>query len=635
MNIIIRFLVGVVLLFSIGSCLDENPVYTTNSKIVFASENSAQMALNGVYGLMAVQGSFAQILPEINTYSSGLCWSSFNPSVTSCQYTNGTIPVENEINNLMWGALYQAIANCNEFIRGCENENSGKWTSKLNMIAQAKFLRAVCFYQLFTLYGPIPLRLEPSTLENVAKPRASYQETVDQILSDWTEAAIGLETGMKTVSGKPIPPTRFAAYAYMAKLYWLLGCQSWANEQGDLWATTVLKKSWPEMQSSVSYFQKAKQYGDSVLLKGGFELEPNFNTLFGGKRLEFSKEFVFVLPATANTTENVAYNSLHWTFSPQNSSPGESWGRSQPNKAFFDWAHGTYQDDPRLKATFITEWTRYVNKVPSDIRDWSYPIVKGNKTDTIGWKDTVYVVGLPPVRVPIVKVVFKELGRINYSDFSKYQDPTNPKIEELDSVVRVAFSRTKGPNSWNINDWAYFGKHFTTDCSGRYANNNLYIYRYADFLLLMADVENELGNAGKAMELANKVLARARNSKVPAALHPIDWAGLTQQQIREKVFHERLFELVAEYDGFIDSRRRGINWRKSLLERNNNHHITRACYEHGLKNNYTAYWREYWYPNDGKEDWETFLIRNQLIPIPRMEISSNNMISNENQNPGY
>ena len=43
-----------------GSCLDEDPKYTTNSKVVYSSEQSAQMALNGIYGLMAVQGSVLQ-----------------------------------------------------------------------------------------------------------------------------------------------------------------------------------------------------------------------------------------------------------------------------------------------------------------------------------------------------------------------------------------------------------------------------------------------------------------------------------------------------------------------------------------------------------------------------------------------
>ena len=58
----IIYLLLVLVMF--GACMDEDPEYTTNSKVVYSSEQSAQMALNGIYGLMAVQGSFAQLLPK-------------------------------------------------------------------------------------------------------------------------------------------------------------------------------------------------------------------------------------------------------------------------------------------------------------------------------------------------------------------------------------------------------------------------------------------------------------------------------------------------------------------------------------------------------------------------------------------
>ena len=68
----------------------------------------------------------------------------------------------------------------------------------------------------------------------------------------------------------------------------------------------------------------------------------------------------------------------------------------------------------------------------------------------------------------------------------------------------------------------------TNDCSGRYANNNLYVYRFADFLLLMADVENELGKTGTAVSLVIRVLSRARASVKPASTYPKDLsAGLS------------------------------------------------------------------------------------------------------------
>lgn len=62
------------------------------------------------------------------------------------------------------------------------------------------------------------------------------------------------------------------------------------------------------------------------------------------------------------------------------------------------------------------------------------------------------------------------------------------------------------------------------------------VYRYAEMLLLMADVYNELGDKNKAISLANEVLARARRSATTTApsVEPKDWpTSLTTEQVRE------------------------------------------------------------------------------------------------------
>ena len=187
-----------------------------------------------------------------------------------------------------------------------------------------------------------------------------------------------------------------------------------AAEQGDAWASGQLKQEWPEMQSSHTYFTQAKEYGDSVFLENVFDLESDFRTLFGGERLSFSKEFVFVIDATMNTTENVGYNSLHWTFSPQNSSVGESWGRTQPSKAFYNWARGTYQGDPRLDYTFISKWYKYINGAESDELQTAYPLVSKQVNDTT-WVDSVVRPGRPPIKVPVVTTTRQIVDSINYT----------------------------------------------------------------------------------------------------------------------------------------------------------------------------------------------------------------------------
>ena len=158
----------------------------------------------------------------------------------------------------------------------------------------------------------------------------------------------------------------------------------------------------------------------------------------------------------------------------------------------------------------------------------AYPYVGKTINDTT-WVDSIVKPGRPPIKVPVVTTRKVLVDSIDYVK-GNYEDPTNPKVEELDSLLRVTYCQTKGPSDWNINDWPYFGKYMTNDCSGRYANNNLYVYRYADFLLLMADVENELGDKGTAISLVNRVLQRARNSAKPASVYPKDLPATMSQE---------------------------------------------------------------------------------------------------------
>ena len=122
------------------------------------------------------------------------------------------------------------------------------------------------------------------------------------------------------------------------------------------------------------YFRQAKVYGDSVFQAGVFRLEPNFRTLFGGNRLPISDEFVFVIDATMNTTENVGYNSLHWTFSPAKLLTGRDLGPRPTEQGVLQLGNGVLiKTTPRLDATFMTQWYKYVNGAESTELQVSYP----------------------------------------------------------------------------------------------------------------------------------------------------------------------------------------------------------------------------------------------------------------------
>lgn len=141
---------------------------------------------------------------------------------------------------------------------------------------------------------------------------------------------------------------------------------------------------------------------------------------------------------------------------------------------------------------------------------------------------------------------------------------------------------------------------------------NYVVLRYADLLLMLSEIENELNGPADAYQYVNEVLGRARgNGAVPA-----DWSGLDQDQFREAIMAEYRFELYGEGHEWFNDRRRGYEWFKShVIEPHNN-------------------LAEY----DFTEEHDVLILdnpRNILMPIPLSEITANPNITNADQNPGY
>ena len=94
---------------------------------------------------------------------------------------------------------------------------------------------------------------------------------------------------------------------------------------------------------------------------------------------------------------------------------------------------------------------------------------------------------------------------------------------------------------------------------------NFIVYRYADLLLMLAEISNELNN-GEQMEYVTEVLNRAG-----VAPHLQYYQG--QDAFREAIMKEYAFELIGEGHDAFNNRRRGYEWFKShVIDVHNNYH---------------------------------------------------------------
>lgn len=122
---------------------------------------------------------------------------------------------------------------------------------------------------------------------------------------------------------------------------------------------------------------------------------------------------------------------------------------------------------------------------------------------------------------------------------------------------------------------------------------NWVVTRFADVLLMKAEALNELGRTTDAEVPLYRVRSRAGLTDRSTI------EGLTKDQMREKIFHERRIELAFEGHRWYDLVRRGYD-----------------------------YAREFFY-SIGKTN---FTQKNMLFPIPLEEMEANELLE---QNPGY
>lgn len=564
------------LAISVASCektLEENPKYTINNVTAFESEETANMVLMGCYAFLTDYNAYGQAIQETVVGPTGLIFGQ-NNNVNYVEFASLNVTETNGTIGQVWSGYYKVISECNYFISSLE-KSSLSTEYKNQALGEAKFIRALCYFNLANLFGGVPLRLDPTNSDNINMSRPSREDVYKLVEEDWIFAAEHLSANK--ISGRA---SKYAAYAYLTKLYWTLGSL--------------------DNTPSSPYWAKAKETGDIVLTSGGFDLESNFANLFKVYSVN-SPESIFQINFSSST--NGFGNRGNWIFSASNSSnPGISWARYRASKPYYDHFRGTYPDDPRLEATFGTK-IKLIKTNGNILYTYPYYYTTANANTVIA--DSV--------------------------DYSVAPDPTNPSVDVLSEVLKTNFINS-GSRDFG---WPFFIKQFDASATAQNSKKNLMIYRYADFLLIMADVENELRpNNPLALTYLNKVLNRARTSKANAIYPKAVSAGISQNQLREMIFNERLFELAGEFDMFMDVRRRGVEFFKKVIDRHDNHHITKAqvLFNKSAGNNLS--FMDYLIL-DGINDVNDFLKKNLLLPIPRNEISNNEGISDTDQNYGY
>jgi len=240
----------------------------------------------------------------------------------------------NPILTSVWTELYRLIHRANGVIvKGADIAMDE--TLKKRYIAEARFLRAWAYFQLYQFWGGVPLYTQYAETINDTKPKSPAADIYNFIVSE----LIAIQSDLpQSYSGNDLGrASRIAAQTLLAKTY-LLNLD-YTNAK-------------PLLESVIDY-------GESV--SGGNPLMDDYFDNFR-EETEYNKESIWEVSYTSNGNYN-------WDADGNTSGPNDSWIRSQEYSAI-GWRNlipsnkllaEFEDDDPRLKFNFYFTGDTYGN----------------------------------------------------------------------------------------------------------------------------------------------------------------------------------------------------------------------------------------------------------------------------------
>ena len=515
-----------------SSCdLEENPPFLDES--VYTDPDIVISALDGIYAALTTYNAQERRIFVLNGYSGFFNTRKQGGNINNPNNQNlfSLKPRQNEADvAAMWAGLYTTISRANAAIANIPPTDPSIATQDeliLNDVyGQALFIRSWSYFSLVRLFGDVPLWTQLPSSDNFMIGLSDSKDVYLQILADAELANTYINGAAGAYYVK-----RYAAEMLISKVHMTLA----TNPQ-------LVHDSLASLDFWQEAYDSAKEVHNAAEFEGQYALVPDYSSLFTLEN-ENSTESIFEVQIS-----QVASNSqMGRNYTPNNYKAGQAFGWFTVNADIYDDHALTYPGDPRLEATYLSDYT--------------------NNNPTNNW------FGSPQKTWP---------------------------------------SRTRG-NFRNSHPFLF--KYAVKDIthSNQYDDKNIVIYRYAELLLMLAEISNELGNSGEALGYVTQVLSRVG---LPNTLY----AGADQNSFRDLIMKEYRYELLGEGEDAHNNRRRGFDYFLSnVIIPHNTHGPLISGFPGQATNNM----------NFGNKDLTLSEDPDQvmLLPLPLIEINTNELIN--------
>lgn len=203
--------------------LDLAPIDATNVSNFYRNASDMQAAVTAAYGMLANNGEYGYAYYNVAEVRSDntMNWEG-GGNLPDAELDQFKMASTNEIIRIMWVDTYRGILAANtvlDHIGGAQMDD----TLRQRFIGEARFLRALQYFNLVRTFGDVPLVLSEtkSVDEGYSQPRVAKSEVYAKIIADLTDAEQKLPV---SYAGNDIGrATRGAASALLGKVYLTAG----------------------------------------------------------------------------------------------------------------------------------------------------------------------------------------------------------------------------------------------------------------------------------------------------------------------------------------------------------------------------------------------------------------------------
>jgi len=215
------------LLFLLGSCQKEllhpipESILTTSN--AYNTSKDINLAVLGIYDDLQSRVPTDFVLMEAPSDNAWATSYATAPGIG--QINNLTVSVDNPGLNDFWKNTYNGIFRANTVLANINNPTDYTGTQKDQYTGEAKFMRALFYFDLVRIFGGVPAITSVITANEAKKiPRATEQDIYDAIVNDLEDAVTKLPKPSGIEYGRA---SKGAAVALLAKVYVYL--KDWNN----------------------------------------------------------------------------------------------------------------------------------------------------------------------------------------------------------------------------------------------------------------------------------------------------------------------------------------------------------------------------------------------------------------------